>query len=78
MPNIFPSQYLCPQKTKRRLTLNNQLYTLHMFTGIFFLLLGESDKCQCYVCGGILHEWVPEDEPESEHKNWFPNCPRYM
>lgn len=39
---------------------------------------GETDKCQCFMCGGILAEWELEDEPESEHKKWFKKCPRSM
>ena len=40
--------------------------------GLYFK--GEKDRCQCYVCGGILADWEPDDKPESEHKKWFPKC----
>ncbi|XP_052088837.1 baculoviral IAP repeat-containing protein 3-like [Mytilus californianus] len=35
---------------------------------------GSEDKCQCFMCGGILAEWEMEDIPKDEHKKWFPKC----
>lgn len=35
---------------------------------------GSGDKCQCFMCGGILEEWEKEDIPKKEHKKWFPKC----
>ena len=32
------------------------------------------DKCKCYMCGGILSEWEPTDDPQKEHEKLFPNC----
>ncbi|XP_063404942.1 baculoviral IAP repeat-containing protein 7-A-like [Mytilus trossulus] len=32
------------------------------------------DKCQCFLCGGILEEWDEGDIAKAEHKKWFPKC----
>ena len=37
-------------------------------------IAGVEDKCQCYMCGGILEEWEAGDIPKDEHKRWFPHC----
>ncbi|XP_052091013.1 baculoviral IAP repeat-containing protein 3-like [Mytilus californianus] len=44
-------------------------------TGLYYK--GTGDKCQCYMCGGILSGWEDEDVPEDEHKKWFPKCPLF-
>ena len=35
---------------------------------------GNSDSCQCYVCGLVLEEWEKGDVPKEEHKKWNPKC----
>ncbi|XP_071134205.1 putative inhibitor of apoptosis [Mytilus edulis] len=35
---------------------------------------GSGDKCQCFLCGGILEEWDKGDIPTVEHKKWFAKC----
>lgn len=35
---------------------------------------GVEDKCQCYICGGILEAWEEGDVPADEHKRWFIKC----
>lgn len=38
------------------------------------MILGSEDKCQCFLCGGILEEWEEGDKPTVEHKKWFATC----
>lgn len=40
-----------------------------------FFYLGQGDKVKCFYCGGILWDWDPSDEPNTEHAKWFPKCP---
>lgn len=35
---------------------------------------GEADKCQCYICGGVLEQWEEGDDPKKEHERWFKKC----
>lgn len=32
------------------------------------------DDVQCFYCGIKIFEWLPTDEPISEHVKWSPNC----
>ncbi|CAB1324932.1 unnamed protein product, partial [Coregonus sp. 'balchen'] len=40
--------------------------------GLFYL--GESDRVQCFCCGGMLGGWAPGDTPWGEHSKHFPYC----
>lgn len=40
-----------------------------------FFYFGESDKCQCIFCFGILGTWTEGDVVFSEHLRHFPSCP---
>ena len=40
-----------------------------------FFYLRTMDHVQCAFCRGIVGYWDEGDEPETEHKKHFPNCP---
>ncbi|XP_048339053.1 baculoviral IAP repeat-containing protein 7 isoform X2 [Sphaerodactylus townsendi] len=39
-----------------------------------FFFVGPDDRVECFCCGGVLYEWLPEDDPLAEHKKFFPRC----
>lgn len=39
-----------------------------------FFYSGYSDRCTCFFCGGVLHNWEAGDDPWVEHARWFPKC----
>lgn len=39
-----------------------------------FYYLGQSDRVQCFCCGGKLSDWENGDEPWNEHSKHYPNC----
>ncbi|XP_005916554.1 E3 ubiquitin-protein ligase XIAP [Haplochromis burtoni] len=39
-----------------------------------FFYVGQSDKVQCFCCGGRLNGWEPGDSAWSEHSKHYPNC----
>ncbi len=41
-------------------------------SGFFFL--GNSDRVQCFSCGGVLRNWKPGDDVKREHARHFPTC----
>ncbi|XP_054837585.1 baculoviral IAP repeat-containing protein 7 [Eublepharis macularius] len=40
-----------------------------------FFFVGPGDRVKCFCCGGVLYEWVAEDDPIEEHRKFFPMCP---
>ncbi|KAM4031695.1 baculoviral IAP repeat-containing protein 7 [Anomaloglossus baeobatrachus] len=40
-----------------------------------FYYVGPGDRVQCFCCGGVLRCWEPGDEPQGEHRKFFPSCP---
>lgn len=40
--------------------------------GLYYL--GESDRVQCFCCGGMLGYWEAGDTPWGEHNRHYPNC----
>ncbi|KAK7055030.1 regulation of natural killer cell apoptotic process [Halocaridina rubra] len=40
-----------------------------------FFYLRTEDHVQCIFCQGIVGYWDPGDDPLTEHKKHFPNCP---
>lgn len=40
--------------------------------GLYYL--GESDRVQCFCCGGMLGSWEAGDTAWTEHAKHFPNC----
>lgn len=40
--------------------------------GLYYL--GESDRVQCFCCGGMLRGWEPGDTAWGEHENHYSNC----
>ncbi|XP_071112515.1 baculoviral IAP repeat-containing protein 7-like isoform X2 [Haliotis cracherodii] len=40
-----------------------------------FYYIGPSDRVRCVFCYGILKSWLPNDDPETEHRTHFPDCP---
>ena len=40
-----------------------------------FFFTGSVDRCQCAFCRGILRNWEPNDDPMTEHKRYFGDCP---
>ncbi|XP_063841797.1 baculoviral IAP repeat-containing protein 3-like [Scylla paramamosain] len=43
-----------------------------------FFYLRTMDHVQCAFCRGIVGYWDEGDQPETEHKKHFPNCPFVM
>lgn len=39
-----------------------------------FIYGGYQDLVTCIFCGGILGHWEVGDEPDTEHRRWFPDC----
>ncbi|KAM6454075.1 baculoviral IAP repeat-containing protein 7 [Liasis olivaceus] len=39
-----------------------------------FYFVGPADTVQCFCCGGLLYNWLPEEDPMVEHKKFFPAC----
>ncbi|XP_008108386.1 baculoviral IAP repeat-containing protein 7 isoform X2 [Anolis carolinensis] len=39
-----------------------------------FFFIGPGDHVQCFCCGGVLYDWIAEDDPMVEHENFFPTC----
>ncbi|XP_013915501.1 PREDICTED: uncharacterized protein LOC106543922 [Thamnophis sirtalis] len=39
-----------------------------------FYFVGPADTVQCFCCGGLLYNWVAEEDPMVEHKKFFPSC----
>jgi len=39
-----------------------------------FYYIGLSDQVKCFYCDGGLRNWVPEDDPWTEHARWFAKC----
>ena len=39
-----------------------------------FVYTGHKDKVRCFHCDGGLKGWSPEDNPFSEHIEWYPKC----
>jgi len=40
-----------------------------------FFYKGPNDRVQCAFCRGLLRNWVPGDEPITEHRRHMPHCP---
>ncbi|KAL3279746.1 hypothetical protein HHI36_017254 [Cryptolaemus montrouzieri] len=40
-----------------------------------FYYYDSGDNTKCAYCNGIMTSWLPEDDPDKEHKRHFPNCP---
>lgn len=40
-----------------------------------FYYLKEGDNTKCAFCKGVVRAWEPGDDPDTEHKRHFPNCP---
>ena len=40
-----------------------------------FYYTGNGDKVECFKCGIILANWVPQDTPWGEHEKWAKDCP---
>ena len=40
-----------------------------------FIYTGREDHVQCVYCAGVIGSWVINDDPMTEHKKSFPNCP---
>jgi len=38
------------------------------------MLIGSHDRTVCLHCGGGLKDWLPIDDPCTEHAAWFPVC----
>ncbi|CAL7946636.1 unnamed protein product [Xylocopa violacea] len=43
-----------------------------------FYYLQRNDEVQCAYCGGILKKWEPNDNPDKEHRKYFPDCDFYV
>jgi len=41
--------------------------------GLFYT--GRADRAGCAFCRGVLHHWQPRDDPTTEHRRHFPDCP---
>ncbi|XP_026553153.1 baculoviral IAP repeat-containing protein 7 [Pseudonaja textilis] len=39
-----------------------------------FYFVGPADTVQCFCCGGLLYNWVADEDPMVEHKKFFPSC----
>ncbi|KAK9754676.1 Inhibitor of Apoptosis domain [Popillia japonica] len=39
-----------------------------------FYYEGVGDRVRCFHCDGGLNHWDPQDEPWSQHAQWFPKC----
>lgn len=39
-----------------------------------FYYSGQSDRVQCFCCGGKLSDWENGDDPWNEHSRHYPNC----
>ena len=40
-----------------------------------FIYTGREDHAQCVFCAGVIGSWDSNDDPMTEHKKSFPNCP---
>ncbi|OCT59000.1 hypothetical protein XELAEV_18001490mg [Xenopus laevis] len=40
-----------------------------------FYYVGPGDRVRCFSCGGELENWQPGDEPLTQHRLSFPDCP---
>ncbi len=40
----------------------------------FIHVLGISDICKCFFCGGEWHNWRSDHDPWKEHARWSPQC----
>jgi len=40
-----------------------------------FFYKGPNDRVQCAFCRGLLRNWVPGDDPMTEHGRHMPHCP---
>lgn len=40
-----------------------------------FYYLNVDDQVKCAFCGGIIGHWEVNDQPLSEHRKFFPDCP---
>ncbi|MCK5893395.1 MAG: hypothetical protein KAG53_03055 [Endozoicomonadaceae bacterium] len=36
--------------------------------------LNKQDRVKCFFCGGIIHTWQKDDNPDEEHAKNFPEC----
>lgn len=43
-----------------------------------FYYLGNEDVVKCAYCSGIIAQWEDHDNPKTEHKKFFPNCPKVL
>ncbi|XP_045474277.1 baculoviral IAP repeat-containing protein 7-A [Harmonia axyridis] len=41
--------------------------------GFYYYDCGDNTKCA--FCNGVMTSWLPEDDPDKEHKRHFPTCP---
>ncbi|KAK9871338.1 hypothetical protein WA026_011605 [Henosepilachna vigintioctopunctata] len=39
-----------------------------------FYYFDNGDNTKCAYCKGVMTSWLPEDDPDKEHKRHFPNC----
>ena len=45
-------------------------------SGFFYAPIpGCTDRCIYYASGNALFNWDPNDDPWTEYKKWYPNCP---
>lgn len=40
-----------------------------------FYYINSDDNARCAFCSGTVAAWEPHDDPDKEHKKYFPNCP---
>jgi hypothetical protein len=40
-----------------------------------FFYLNIADQVKCAYCGGIIGQWEINDQPLTEHRKFFPDCP---
>ena len=40
-----------------------------------FFYSGYGDRTSCFMCGGVVKNWQPEDQPDEEHLRLYPACP---
>ena len=83
-----PLQGVLPHRRplySRFVTLNSRLETFNTWpvqlpqtpkamASAGFFYTGYGDKVQCFSSGCGLEKWDPEDDPELEHKKWYPDC----
>ena len=43
-----------------------------------FIYTRRGDSVQCAFCAGVIGDWEDNDDPMTEHKKTFPNCPKVV